>query len=223
MDDEITVENVNYIYDDKNGIEIILSRQSEISYPLHNHVSVFTFGVVLEGEVAIEIAGHRRTYIKGQSYGIPPYMPHQITAVLPYTMLTVCIPKECWKQEADYVCQKDYEAKEGKLTNLLGSELKEKLERFPEERITVEEMARLAAVSKYHFIRLFKQEMGMTPHQFQLQNRIRKAQRLLKQSEAVTKVAMEAGFCDQSHFIRQFEKTVGLKPTAYKKVCFVLD
>lgn len=159
MDDEITVEKINYIYHEKNGIEVILSRQSEISYPLHNHVSVFTIGVVLDGEVTVEIAGHRQTYTKGQSYSIPPYVSHQITAVMPYTMLTVCIPKARWKQKTDCVCQKNCTAKESKLINLLGRELKEKLECFPEEKVTVQEMARLAAVSKYHFIRLFKQEI----------------------------------------------------------------
>ena len=58
--------------------------------------------------------------------------------------------------------------------------------------------------------------MGLTPHQFQLQNRIRKAQRLMHNAETITEVALSTGFCDQSHFIKQFEKQVGLPPLTYK-------
>ena len=74
----------------------------------------------------------------------------------------------------------------------------------------------IAFVSKYHFIRSFKAEVGITPHEFQLQNRIRKAQRLMRSSKTITEVALSTGFCDQSHFIKQFEKQVGLPPLTYK-------
>ena len=69
---------------------------------------------------------------------------------------------------------------------------------------------------KYHFIRSFKAEVGLTPHQFQIQNRIRKAQRLIHETNTITEVALTTGFCDQSHFIKQFEKYVGLPPLTYK-------
>lgn len=101
------------------------------------------------------------------------------------------------------------------------SGLKQRIERYPESKFSVEEMARAAFTSKYHFIRSFKKEVGLTPHQFQIQNRIRKAQRLLNRTETITEVALNTGFCDQSHFIKQFEKMVGLTPTAYKMSCDV--
>ena len=65
-------------------------------------------------------------------------------------------------------------------------------------------------------IRSLKAEVGLTPHQFQIQNRIRKAQRLIREANTITKVALTTGFCDQSHFIKQFKKYVGLPPLAYK-------
>jgi AraC-like DNA-binding protein len=77
-------------------------------------------------------------------------------------------------------------------------------------------MAQNAFISKYHFIRSFKAEVGLTPHQFQIQNRIRKAQRLIHETDTITEVALTTGFCDQSHFIKQFEKYVGLPPLTYK-------
>ena len=80
-------------------------------------------------------------------------------------------------------------------------------------------MAKNAFISKYHFIRTFKAEAGLTPHQFQLQNRIRKAKRLMLESKTMTEVALTTGFCDQSHFIRLFERYVGLTPSAYLTSC----
>ena len=62
-------------------------------------------------------------------------------------------------------------------------------------------MAKNALLSKYHFIRNFKAEVGLTPHQFQIQNRIRKAQRLIHKTDTITEVALATGFCNQSHFI----------------------
>lgn len=94
--------------------------------------------------------------------------------------------------------------------------LKKQLELYPEGKFSIEEMAQNAFISKYHFIRSFKAEVGLTPHQFQLQNRIRKAQRLMHNAETITEVALTTGFCDQSHFIKQFKKQVGLPPLTYK-------
>ena len=94
--------------------------------------------------------------------------------------------------------------------------LKRQLELYPEAKFSIEEMAKNTFISKYHFIRSFKAEVGLTPHQFQLQNRIRKAQRLMHNVQTITEVALTTGFCDQSHFIKQFEKQVGLPPLTYK-------
>ncbi len=49
-------------------------------------------------------------------------------------------------------------------------------------------MAQNTFISKYHFIRNFKTEIGLTPHQFQIQNRIRKAQRLIHKTETIAEV-----------------------------------
>lgn len=100
--------------------------------------------------------------------------------------------------------------------------LKRELELFPECKLNVEEMAHAALINKYYFIRRFKQTAGLTPHQFQLQNRIRKAQRLISDTDTLTEVALATGYCDQSHFIKQFKKYVGLTPSDYKSSVGVL-
>ncbi len=75
------------------------------------------------------------------------------------------------------------------------------------------ELAAIAQMSPYHFLRLFKQSMGVTPHQYILQRRIEKAKCLLQHGElSIADVAARVGFCDQSHFTRYFKRIVGVTP-----------
>lgn len=82
----------------------------------------------------------------------------------------------------------DYTDWHSEVRNPFINNLKKQLELYPEGRYSIEEMAQSAFISKYHFIRKFKAEVGLTPHQFQLQNRIRKAQRLMHSAETITEV-----------------------------------
>jgi AraC-like DNA-binding protein len=93
----------------------------------------------------------------------------------------------------------------------------------PENSFPVDLLAREVCISPYHLIRSFKRQFGLTPHQFQIQNRVRKAQHLLRSNSNITEVALAAGFCDQSHFDKCFEKIVGMTPSEYlsaqRKLC----
>ena len=70
-------------------------------------------------------------------------------------------------------------------------------------------------ISSYHMIRKFASENGLTPHKFQMQCRVRKAQELLREGYKVIDVAHMVGFCDQSHLDRVFKKQVGISPEQY--------
>ena len=75
------------------------------------------------------------------------------------------------------------------------------------------DLSAIAQLSPYHFLRLFKQRMGITPHQYILQHRIQKAKHLLKHSNlSIAEIAMRTGFCDQSHLTRCFKHIVGITP-----------
>lgn len=74
-------------------------------------------------------------------------------------------------------------------------------------------------VSKYHYIRKFKEIAGITPHKFQIQNRIRKSQKLLLNQNSIADVSIIIGFYDQSHFDKYFKKIVGVSPVEY--ICSV--
>lgn len=97
-------------------------------------------------------------------------------------------------------------------------ELKQRILQAPEDALSIEQMSKCIHVSSFHMIRQFKMEMGITPHQFQIQSRVRNAQKLLEDGKSVTEVAFETGFCDQSHLHRCFKRVVGITPTEYKKV-----
>ena len=85
----------------------------------------------------------------------------------------------------------------------------------PENNIEIGQLAGDIFTSKYYFIRKFKKEIGLTPHSFYIQNRIRKAQRLLASKKSVADVAVEVGFYDQSHFIKAFKRVLGITPSEY--------
>jgi AraC family transcriptional regulator len=85
------------------------------------------------------------------------------------------------------------------------------------EEHTVAALARLAAMSPYHFLRTFRDVTGTTPHQWLLRARLRAAaQRLAHGRERVTDIAFEVGFEDLSNFVRSFRAEFGVSPRAYR-------
>jgi AraC family transcriptional regulator len=85
------------------------------------------------------------------------------------------------------------------------------------ERLTLIELARDAASSPYHFLRVFRLVVGMTPHQFVLRTRLNRAAVLLRGSrESISAIALDAGFDDLSTFNRRFRRVMGESPSAYR-------
>ena len=93
--------------------------------------------------------------------------------------------------------------------------LADKIVSHPEQELSIETLAADVFVSKYYFIRKFKSSVGMTPHQFCIQNRIRKSQGLLDGEKTISRIAAEMGFYDQSHFDKAFQRIVGISPSEY--------
>lgn len=93
--------------------------------------------------------------------------------------------------------------------------LADRITSHPEYELSIETLAADIFVSKYYLIKKFKRSVGMTPHQFCIQNRIRKAQSLLDAEQIICGVAAEMGFYDQSHFDKAFQKIVGISPSEY--------
>lgn len=83
------------------------------------------------------------------------------------------------------------------------------------DSLPLDNLAKDLYLSKYYLIRKCKRNLGLTPHKFHLQNRIRKAQTLLFTNKSVTEASIDTGFYDQSHFDRSFKNIVGISPTEY--------
>jgi AraC-like DNA-binding protein len=92
---------------------------------------------------------------------------------------------------------------------------REYLEEHADENVTLEALARFAGLSAFHLCRVFREAVGMTPHAYQTQVRVRRAKALLRAGLPITVVAVEAGFYDQAHLTRHFKRIVGLTPGRY--------
>ncbi|TCM63787.1 AraC-like DNA-binding protein [Acinetobacter calcoaceticus] len=83
--------------------------------------------------------------------------------------------------------------------------------------VRLETLAEQIDASRFVVIRLFKHFLGLTPHAFQLNNRIHQARELIKQGQSILIVAHHLGFCDQSHFHRVFKAHTGVTPKQYQQ------
>jgi AraC-like DNA-binding protein len=91
------------------------------------------------------------------------------------------------------------------------------IETHLEENISIQTLATLAGLSKYHFARAFKQSEAMTPHGYLVQCRVRRAQDLLAATDLpLSEIALASGFADQSHCARRFREHVGVTPSSYR-------
>lgn len=83
---------------------------------------------------------------------------------------------------------------------------------------TLEQMAKVARLSRTSLLRVFRQATGRSPVDYLIGLRIEAAKRLLRQTElSMTDIALETGFGDSNYFARQFRLVTGRTPTAYRR------
>ena len=92
------------------------------------------------------------------------------------------------------------------------------LEGHCDRRITLEQISALAGLSKYHLLRCFTRQKGITPYRYLETVRVNRARALLEQGAAPLDAALRAGFADQSHFNHFFKILTGLTPSQYRAV-----
>jgi len=86
------------------------------------------------------------------------------------------------------------------------------------EHLSLAQVAQEAGMSKYHFCRVFRQQVGLTPGEFVASRRIGHAVELLRDGHrSVTEVCVEIGFKNLTHFGRVFRRLVGQSPSAYRR------
>jgi len=85
------------------------------------------------------------------------------------------------------------------------------------EHGSLQELADLVEMSPFHFCRSFKQSAGLTPHQYILHVRIKRAKGLLKNKKlGIAEIASRLGFSDQSHFTNIFRRLAGTTPARWR-------
>ena len=86
------------------------------------------------------------------------------------------------------------------------------------EDLELDQLASMAAMSKYHFLRTFRRTVGTTPYQFVLGIRLRRtAVRLLTSNALISSIAFDAGFGDLSTFNARFRKNFGASPSVFRQ------
>ncbi|MGI8449109.1 MAG: helix-turn-helix domain-containing protein [Streptosporangiaceae bacterium] len=87
----------------------------------------------------------------------------------------------------------------------------------PERNVSLDELAAAAGIGKFRLMRLFRQRTGLPPHALQLAHRIRSARRLLEAGHTIAEATAAAGFADQSHLHRHFQRSLGVTPAEYQR------
>jgi AraC-like DNA-binding protein len=85
------------------------------------------------------------------------------------------------------------------------------------ETPSLDELSDIAGYSPFHFARLFKSTVGVSPHQYLTKERIQRSQFILARSDiSITKIATDLGFDSSSHFAATFRQVVGVTPSAFR-------
>jgi AraC family transcriptional regulator len=91
------------------------------------------------------------------------------------------------------------------------------LDAHADQPIYLDRVARIAGVSPFHFLRLFALVLGVTPHQYLVRARLRRAARLLADGDrSITDIAYDVGFGDLSNFVRTFHRAAGTSPRGFR-------
>jgi AraC-like DNA-binding protein len=107
------------------------------------------------------------------------------------------------------VSDKEYKA--------LFNEIKHYIDENIASILSLEEIAKEFLITRFHLIRLFKDELGMTPYQYILNTQLNRAKVLLAQHIPIAEVAQLCGFHDQSHLYKYFKQMFSITPKAYQK------
>ena len=85
------------------------------------------------------------------------------------------------------------------------------------DNLRLDDLARVAELSRFHLIRLFRQRFGVTPFAYQRHLRVERAREALRHGGSLADTATELGFADQSHLGRAFRHVMGATPGQYRQ------
>jgi AraC family transcriptional regulator len=98
------------------------------------------------------------------------------------------------------------------------SRVKEKIEANLDAELSLDGLAQESGYSRSHFVRMFRNATGQTPHQYVLDMRLRRAQACLKQKgSTIIDVALSCGFSSQSHMTTVFRRRLEMTPAEFRR------
>ncbi len=110
-------------------------------------------------------------------------------------------------------------AREALVEHPLVEQVSDYIDAHIEDRLSLDCLAGEVHMSKYHFLRKFKELTGMTVHSFVVSKRLARACEELRQGAAVTESWQRAGFADYTSFLRNFRGNFGISPGEYRELC----
>jgi transcriptional regulator GlxA family with amidase domain len=84
------------------------------------------------------------------------------------------------------------------------------------DKVTLDELATTAGITPFRLLRAFQQALGLTPHAYQTQARVRTAHAMVRRQASLADVAAATGFADQAHLTRVFKSIMGATPGQYR-------
>ncbi|OEU69726.1 MAG: hypothetical protein BA864_14450 [Desulfuromonadales bacterium C00003093] len=99
--------------------------------------------------------------------------------------------------------------------HLAVAKIKSYIETNYAENISIDDLTRIAHLSRFHLIRVFRDSVGMPPHTYLRQVRVQQAKEMLFLGKPIVDIAAATGFADQSHLTRWFKRLWGFTPGQY--------
>jgi len=95
------------------------------------------------------------------------------------------------------------------------------IDKHSHEDVDLHRVSGAVGLSPFHFLRMFSKAIGVTPHQYLVRSRLRRAAKLLVERErSVTDIALDVGFADLSNFVRTFRRAAGVPPGQFRSARF---
>lgn len=98
------------------------------------------------------------------------------------------------------------------MSSHLALRIKKHIDKYYESNLTLSSLSRICGISRYQVFRLFRDFYGVTPYQYLLDVRLRRATAMLLDNEPIAEIAPAVGFVDQSHMTRHFRRHLALTP-----------
>lgn len=223
-----------FYYKGKN-FEIIHLKNRAYYFQKHNHVSNFIIGIVLSGQVKLDVQDQKKIVKANEFFLVKPYQVHSLDLPNEFEMVSICIDKNMIEYFnyidmvsliSDELFNADISISKsvlGGAINLLfvgevfhDSDMEEYTsDIFNYPFFTIEQISKLKGYDKFYYIKKFSKKVGLTPHKFMIQYRIRLAQAMIEEGKKASFIAAELEFFDHSHFCKQFKNIMGITPENY--------